>query len=169
MDQIVLIVGITLTHQYKRTMRTNQVNVRFASTEETITNSITPSSLTGQSSEQEMLKWYTQEEYSRFQQAAEVETKRLKSLLSTKARLAENDTFEAIGIEKFLSPNLQNELIVRKRAHFNAILQSQEFSNSDALARISEKGSDWARTKAQEFAAMYTELPTKRRCCSKPS
>ena len=139
-----------------RDVPNRQKKVRFASTKEMVPSPVP-------SSEQEMLKWYTQEEYNRFQRAAEAETQRLKSLLSTKARLAENDIFEAIGIEKFLSRHLQNELTVRKRAHFDAILQSQRYSNSKALARISEKGSDWARNKAQEFAAMYTELPSTRR------
>ena len=102
--------------------------------------------------------WYTQEDYDRFQQAASAQAQRILDLRLSRARLADDDFYECLGIEKFLSPELMRELSTRKRAHFDAVLSSQRFWNRDVLAYIAESGSDLARKRAREFAMVYTEL-----------
>ena len=107
--------------------------------------------------------WYSIQDYDNFQQAASTEARRIGNQLAASTReqrrsLNDNDYIECIGIEKFLSQDLQQEMTTRKQIHINSVIASQRFWNTDMLAYISESGSQWAREKAHEFAMMYTEL-----------
>ena len=109
--------------------------------------------------------WYSIQDYDNFQQAASTEARRIGNQLAASTReqrrsLNDNDYIECIGIEKFLSQDLQQEMTARKQIHINSVIASQRFWNTDMLAYISESGSQWAREKAHEFAMMYTDLST---------
>ena len=109
--------------------------------------------------------WYTIQDYDNFQQEASAKARRLRDKLAAGVReqrspMNANDYIECIGIEKFLSTELQQEMATRKQIQIDSVISSQRFWNIDMLAYISESASQWAREKAHEFAMMYTDLST---------
>lgn len=102
--------------------------------------------------------WYSQEDYLSFEQAAVSEANRINRLLAAGRRLNEEDFYECIGIERYLSPAVLEERLTGQRKHLNLILVSQRFWREQALGQLSEMRTERSRNWAHEIALSYIQL-----------
>ena len=107
--------------------------------------------------------WYSMNERSQFLLASLREARRLRMILAriNEENLAQEDLYEHVGIEKYLSPTLLRMIDTHKQAHIETILASQNRllgvdSNSEEILRqASESISRWAKARARELALRY--------------
>ena len=102
-------------------------------------------------------KWYTEEDCRTFNQALLNDIHRLRNVLAAATpddTIAENDLYECVGIEIYLSSSLLRLAEAKKREHADAVLVEHRSrrENDDYLSQVSKNSSRWARQRAHQLA-----------------
>lgn len=107
------------------------------------------------------LQWYSNEDQARFQQQFKASVHQTWEKLRTKplTKISEDDLIECVGMEACMS----SEVFKACRAldHTRSILEAQARQQASnvrdevELARLSERSTEWARSRAQGYAAAY--------------
>lgn len=69
--------------------------------------------------------------------------------------ITNDQLYECIGIESFLSRDVAARNVGAIRAHRDAIMTGQDHLTPEALSGTSMASSRWSRARAQSLAAMY--------------
>ena len=113
--------------------------------------------------DQKKSKWFSKQEQRRFRQAVLNDTRRIRDLLQNTPpqEITQDELFECVGIENFLSRDLAQQVLRKKRAHVDAILLVQRGHHlgtnkkDEEVSHTSKISSQWACERARRIAAGY--------------
>eukprot|EP00970_Alexandrium_tamarense_P013252 scaffold3295_cov269-Alexandrium_tamarense.AAC.3 len=129
----------------KSIININNRRVRFSSTSQL--------KFFDHSQEDQSEKWYAQKEKQTFKQTLLADTSRMATTLSTRGFVTVDELHHTVGLEGFLSRDVLRRSALKRQNHKESILSLQEACNTEeALCKVSEKSSLWARERAHKIA-----------------
>ena len=102
--------------------------------------------------------FYSSEDCRRFEEQRIKDGRNLGRMLSepkAHQHVSNEDMYNCIGCEKFMSLDRARRVVRNRRRHANLIVTSQDGTSPDELANISRKSTDHARGLAQRLAKSY--------------
>ena len=104
-------------------------------------------------------KWFSQRDRRQMKHRQLIDAIRMQDLFRNTSpdMVTQDDLFQCVGIEPFLSADLGLQRIERKQAHVEAVLSAQSAHQGDCkkIALASESSSQWARESAERLAKVY--------------
>mmetsp|Transcript_17023 Transcript_17023/g.27658 ORF Transcript_17023/g.27658 Transcript_17023/m.27658 type:complete len:178 (-) Transcript_17023:179-712(-) len=106
-------------------------------------------------------KCFSRQEQRLFRQAVLADTLRLRNLFQNTSpeMITQDDLYECVGIESYLSQDLARHVVQKKRAHVDAVLSAQRANrgacSNEKISHTSKHTSRWARKRAEKLAKGY--------------